>query len=119
MSPVKDSARTREKIELIRKVLIAPPETTNDELAAKYRASREWIRRVRRGIIQADLFPELPRITESSNKHLCSHCVHFIFKDFRRDNVRRKGVCGLGHNEAESIGIRYGIGCGAFMPRRP
>jgi hypothetical protein len=40
--------------------------------------------------------------------------VHFVFKDFRRDNVRRKGVCGLGHHEAESIGIRYGIGCGAF-----
>ena len=118
MSPAKNSARTPERIELVRRVIVAPPEVTNDELAAKLGTSREWVRRVRRGTMQADLFPELPRSKESSHDHLCSHCEHFIVKDFRRENVRRKGVCGLGHAEAEEIGVRYGIGCGAFAARR-
>jgi hypothetical protein len=32
--------------------------------------------------------------------------------------VRRKGACGLGIPEAIEIGCRYGIGCGAFSPRK-
>lgn len=107
---------TDEAVALVRILLESPPEDTHEAVAARTGASREWVRRIRTGEKCKDLFPELPRVI--TGRRLCTRCEHWIAKEFRYQNVRRKGICGLGIPEAIEIGCRYGIGCGAFSPRK-
>lgn len=106
---------TPERVELVRQVLLAPPERPNDRVAADLGCSREWVHRVRRGLSAVDLFPELPRYVPP-RQHSCDRCAHWEAKPTRFEERKRKGVCGLGHHEALEIGPRFGVGCGAFMP---
>jgi hypothetical protein len=107
-----------QKAELVRSILLSPPEDTNDQIAARFGASREWVRRVRIGVSSGDLFPELPRIGQTGRR-TCNHCVHWEPRTIRLHNLfRRNGFCGIGIPEALEIGIRHGIGCGAFSPSK-
>jgi hypothetical protein len=104
--------------ELVRLILLSPPEQTNLHVATKYGVSQEWVRRVRTGMIATDLHPELSR-TEQTRRRTCNYCEHWIIRPFRIGENRRRGLCSIGIPEAIEIGARYGVGCGAFVSAKP
>jgi hypothetical protein len=108
---------SEESLDVIRQILLSPPERTNAKVAQDHGVSREWVRRIRRGISAAEFYPELPRFLPASQRQ-CTHCEHFVFREYRVNGARRKGHCGLGHQEPDEIGPRFGVGCGAFMPQK-
>jgi len=109
-------ARTPERVELVRRILVAPPEDSNSCVASQLAVSQEWVRMVRAGITATDLFPDLPR-NPSATGRICTHCTHYKPVPIRTEDMRRKGLCGLEIPEAWEIGVRFGIGCGAFSPQ--
>ena len=107
---------TEEREEITRAVLDTPVEVAARAIGEKLSLKRETVRRIRVGLMWADVLPEIPRITTEQMALRCDQCLHWIEQPYReRDedsDIRRTGRCSLGIPEACSV--LFARGCGAF-----
>ena len=78
-----------------------PLEASHRVVAERVGLQRETIRKIRFGMINADVAPELPRCDKATFQRTCPKCQHW--------GAQR---CTLGFPEA--IEVHYARGCGAF-----
>ena len=90
------------KAAIVRAVLSAPPSQSNHALGQIVGVNRESVRRIRIGILWADVLPDLPRFTPARYAARCTSCSLW------------DGVCGLGIPEAAE-NPRYARECSAYM----
>ena len=94
------TAESKERI--VRAVLTAPPGMSNQALADATGCNRESVRRIRLGILWADVLPDLPRFTPARFSARCTSCALW------------DGGCGLEIPEAAE-NPRYARECSAYM----
>lgn len=102
-----------ERLPVVRLILEAPIDVSHHEIAVQVNLSRETVRRIRYGLLDADLLPELPRFSPEDFRRRCSQCVHVIPDEERElPDGSYKPPCGLGFEESRAI--TYARGCGAY-----
>ena len=108
------SRSLEERTEITRFVLEAPIEASHQSIAVQLRTiSRDTVRQIRYGIINADILPEIPRLEKGCLDRTCSSCVHFNAAGYSmRGKPEYKGVCDLGF--AESQDMTCARGCPAY-----
>ena len=113
---------TQERRESVtRAILDAPVEYAHKLVAQSLGVSPETVRKVRFGLMWADVLPHLERLDPSLRVRghglTCTLCVHWTPTPYRirfdGEDLRRRGICDLAI--PESADIRYARGCGAFM----
>jgi len=100
----------------VRQILAFPATTPNQAVADATGYARETVRRVRFGLIDADVLPELPRLVIGQGNALCHQCVQWNGGMGSSRNNRR-GRCALGIPECSLEGTLWARSCGAFCRR--
>lgn len=90
------------KQQIVQAVLSAPPGMSNHVLGRAVGVNRESVRRIRLGMLWADVLPALPRYSPERFTVRCTGCALW------------DGACGLGIPEAAE-NPRYARECSAFM----
>lgn len=104
-----------DRLAIVRLILEAPIDASHKDLAVQVNLDRETVRRIRYGLLDAHLLPDLPRLEANILRRRCTHCVHVIPDEERRlPDGGYKAPCGLGFEESRVI--TYARGCGAFWP---
>jgi hypothetical protein len=111
-------APSPERIAIVRTILEAPPEASHQDLSDVVHLSRETVRRIRYGLIDADILPDLPRLEADVLTRRCSHCIHYVPEEDREQQRERGGgripPCDLGFEESRLF--TFARSCGWFWP---
>ena len=113
--PIRTRRSQEEREAMTRAILEAPIEMSHQAIAVKVGLQRETVRKIRYGIVNADLLPELPRLELGALTRSCTDCIHFKRHVIRtRVKGERIGFCQLDFVEGEDLA--YARGCAAFWP---
>ena len=113
--PIRTRRSQEEREAITRTILESPIEMSHQAIAVQVGLQRETVRKIRYGMVNADLLPNLPRLDPGILTRSCTDCLHFT-----RHIVPRKvegeqvGVCDMGFFESENL--TYARGCPAFWP---
>ena len=95
----------------VRRILAFSPTASNADVASATGYVRETVRRVRFGLIDADVLPELPRLELGVGNVFCHQCVQWGPGDVHGNS---RGRCALGIPECSLEGTRWARVCSAF-----
>ena len=96
----------------VRAVLIQPPNLSLAEITELTGIHSDTVRRIRLGLIHADVLPEMDRMTAEESSRRCWSCVQWV-PPSGIGRERRYGRCHLGIEEATETQT-WARGCGAF-----
>jgi len=94
--------------EEVKRILLAPLDVTNVQLARVMNFSPEWVRRIRTGLSCIKICPELRRrmpFSTGVNGRSCHDCFHWALG------------CGFGFPDPYTEGPGYAKDCDFFKPR--
>ena len=97
----------------VRAVLTQPPNLSLAEIAELTGIHPNTVRRIRLGLIHADVLPEMDRMTAEESSRRCWSCVQWV-PPSGIGREHRYGRCHLGIQEATETQT-WARGCGAFM----
>ena len=97
----------------VRLILGQPPNLSLAEISELTGIDRDTVRRIRLGLIYADVAPELDRMTAEESSRRCWACVQWV-PPSGTGREHRYGRCHLGIQEATETQT-WARGCGAFM----
>ena len=100
----------------VRQVLNQPPNLSLAEISKLTGIDPDTVRRIRLGIIYADVLPELDRMTAEESSRRCWDCVQWVAPS-GSGREHRYGRCHLGIQEATETQT-WARGCGAYMARK-
>ena len=99
----------------VRAILAYPATVSTRTIVEATGHARETVRRVRFGLKDADVLPDLPRLVPGIGNAFCHQCVQW--ESSNDPNRNRSGRCMLGIPEAILEGRRWARSCGAFLRR--
>lgn len=104
----------------VRQILSFPAGAPHAAVSAATGYSRETVRRVRFGMLWADVLPQLERMERDGADARCHQCVQWEPRGERSivEAGDRRGCCALGIPECATEGMTWARGCGAFSRRR-
>jgi hypothetical protein len=106
---------TEEREALTLAILESPIEMSHREIGLRVGLQRETVRKIRYGMINNDILPDVPRLEPGALKRTCTECIHFTRHAVRqRVEGERVGKCDMGFAESENL--TYARGCAAFWP---
>jgi transcriptional regulator with XRE-family HTH domain len=100
----------------VRTVLSQPPDLSFAQISELTGIHRDTVRRIRLGLIYADVLPEIARMTLEESRRQCSGCVQWD-GPVGPGGSDRYGSCKLGIPEATETQT-WARGCGAYMARK-
>jgi transposase-like protein len=96
----------------VRAVLTQPPNLSLAEISELTGIHPDLVRRIRLGLIHADVLPEMHRMTAEESSRRCWSCVQWV-PPSGIGREHRYGRCHLGIQEATETQT-WARGCGAF-----
>ena len=106
---------TAEREAITRAVLEAPASWSLQRVADLVGIHRDTARRIRYGLMNADVVLDLPRLDPKIMRRSCAGCTHFSFNPDRRHVVGDViGTCDF--EFPESSDINYARECNSYWP---
>ena len=106
---------TAEREALTRTVLESPASWTLQRVADHVGIHKDTVRRIRYGLMNADVAVDLPRFSPEIMRRSCTRCLHFTYNEIR-PHVEGVVVGTCDFEFPESVDLNYARECNSYWP---